>query len=495
MAKKKIKKSSKYNFNVKHFIYITIIISIIIGIVFLTREKPAEAAASFYTNQVTPNNEVRRGGPLIFDVMVLGQQAGDSVNTGIEYDKNKLRIDNIEAGLLGPITWEPIADNNDKARIIITNANVAATGDNQQFARIHFTIIDQTDETDAQGRGFVELCTTFVPDVEPPTRTPSTVTTSTPQPTTNTNNPTNVVNTPIPTRGNEPAPTTIPISNLDKTKLCIPLEVNGSPADKMDFIFIPLNYDNYDIFAEQAQLAVQRMGETNLSQYRTEVLDKINWYMLNNDHESIPAQYRGRAITPEEQDGYMSAVHRLCPHDRYVYFVDAEWLATESGATIGGSAYLYTGLIFAARSVYDANSNIFPHEWGHAAAGLIDEYDAGRWFESSDPTTGYNCTRTPNNQNPGPDPCPWGRCDNSVNDPKFKQVCPQWDCNQIECDALQRELFANAGCYQRCSSQNAYRPVPLSIMDAALPGAGEDIMKFSGPSLYSIIQYTFGNYR
>ncbi len=498
MAKKKSKKYSLFKLHLKHFIYFFIVISIIITAIFLTKEQPAEAAASFYLNRVTPANEVKRGGPIVYDVMVLGQNAGDSVNTGIEFDRRKLRVDNIDAGELGSINWNPIADNGDKSRIVISNGNVSTSGDHKQFARVHFTIIDQTDEKDAQGRGFVELCSIFDPGTSAPTSIPNT---SIPQPTNSGNNPTTqptlIQNTPIPTKVNEPIPTAVPVDNLDMSKLCIPLEVNGSPADKMDMILMPVNYapNEYGTFIQHAQLAIQRLGETNLSSYRNEVLSKMNWYVINTSHSSIPAEYRNKKIESAETYNFINSVLRLCPHDRHITFVNAQVLENPDGAKIGGSATLYGGLIFAAQSVLDPNSNIFAHEWGHAAAGLIDEYDAGKWFTSNDPTTGYNCTKTPNNLNPGPDPCPWGMCDNSLNDPKFKQVCPQWDCNQMECDALQKELFANAGCYQRCSSQNGYRPAPISVMDAVFPGVSDDITKFNGPSLYSIIQYTFTKYK
>src|SRR5690606_9484284 len=135
-------------------------------------------------------------------------------------------------------------------------------------------------------------------------------------------------------------------------------------------------------------------------------------------------------------------------------------------------------------SVYDPTSNVFAHEWGHAAAGLIDEYDAGKWFEGGDSTTGFNCTRVPNE--PNQDPCPYGDCRGDVNSDTYKTACPVWDCNKRECNDLQRSLFANAGCYQRCSSQNGYRAAAISIMDAVIPEAGEDITRFNGPSLYSI---------
>lgn len=495
MAKKKSKKSS-FTFNIKHFMYLFIIITLILTVVFVTKERPAEAAASFYVNQVTPAGEVRRGGPLVFDVMVLGQSAGSAVNTGVEFDNRKLRLDSIEAGVLGEITWEPIADEGDKGRVVIHNSNVTSAQEHTQFARVHFTIIDQTDEVDEQGRGFIELCTTFDPDIDTPTSTPpqgNPPTTNPSQPT-----PTSIVgqptNTPVP-QTNQPTPTPILSNNLDKSKLCIPLHINGSTADKMDFILIPMNYPNYDTFVDQAQLAIQRMGETNLSQYQQEVLSKMNWYLLNTHHNSIPVQFRGRAINENEQESFMSAVQGLCPHDRYVYFVNEETMLAPGGYAIGGSALLYEGFIVAARNLYDPRSNVFQHEWGHAAAGLIDEYDAGRWYQSNDPKTAYNCTRTPNQHNPRPDPCPYGHCNDSVNDQKYKTVCPQWDCTQMQCDALQRELFKDAGCYQRCSSQQGYRPAPLSIMDAAVGVNTDDLLKFNGPSLYSIIQYTFTKYR
>jgi hypothetical protein len=294
----------------------------------------------------------------------------------------------------------------------------------------------------------------------------------------------------------EPNPTAVPQKDLDISKLCIPLEIHGSPADNMDMIMIPINYEagDFNRFSTDAQKAIGQLNNTNLSSFRPEVLDKMNWYLLNTANEQIPQEYRNRKIGESEFENFLLATLRLCPHDRYVVFINADSLSQE-GAEILGSAILYEGFVFAARSVDVPNSNVFAHEWGHASSGLLDEYDAGKWFAGGSATTGYNCTRDPSSSNPVPDPCPRGSCNASVNDTKYKQTCPQWDCTKIECDSLQKELFAGAGCYQRCSSQNAYRPAPLSIMDAYIPSAGPDITKYNGPSLYSIIKYTFGNYR
>ncbi len=502
MAKRKSKKQSQHKLHIWHFVLLFILLSSLLTGLFLKYGNSALAAPSFYLKRVTVG-EAKRGGTLEYNVMVLGQTEGSALNTGIAFDKRKLKLDAVDSGELGDVSWQAIADDGDKSRIVITNAKVNSGEDSKQFARLHFTIIDATDEKNEAGQGFTEICSIFDPEGSYPTSIPEAD--SSPQPTAQ-------ANTPAPTRTSEPSPTPIPQSNVDLSKLCIPLEIHGSSADKLDYIIIPSNYDpaRFDLAIQDAQAAIEQLGGTNLSGFRNEVLNKINWYILNINHERMPAQYRNTRITSNvlepakgksEIEIYRDAVIDLCTKDRYAVQINASELIvqgydpvtnTTGNYTILGSSNLETGFHFAARTLDFPNSNVFAHEWGHATAALLDEYNAGKWVSPGDNHAGYNCTLDPNT--PNKDPCPNGFCEGEENNSIYKAPCPAWDCSKTQCDDLQKELFADAGCYQRCSSSSGYRSQPLSIMDAYVPGAGSDLTKYNGPSLYSIIKFAFGNY-
>ena len=477
--------------NKAHFLPIFIGILIALGLLYILYSRydhDVQAVPSYSLNVLTPSDQIRNGGTLEFGINVAQYRAGERLRIGANFDSRKLKLDTVVNGDVGSVSWS-IEGDGDKKNIILTAAPVDQNYDTSiRFAILKFTIDDQSGETNAEGRGFTEVCTLFTPDDDENTPVPSDA-----QPTTQ---PSGLTEEPTEPPESFPSPTPIEASDLDREKLCIPLEVNGSPADKMDWVFYPINYETNDFntFFEESHLAVSRLAGTNLSGYKREVLDKQNWYIFNPSHSGVPAQYRNKKVTSENMNEYLRAVEPLCPHDRFVILVGNVEYLNDNGNIIGGQAAFYIGMIYPAKGLYMTEGNGFAHEWGHAAAALMDEYDAGQWISGGDPTTGFNCTRDPSDAGPAGDPCPRGQCTSQADDAKYQKACPKWDCNVKECTDLEKSLFADAGCYPRCSSQQGYRPNKISLMDGLVFGAGPDVLKFNGVSLYSIIKYTFGKY-
>ncbi len=467
-------------------------LSITLGLLFYLYSNlnhDVQAVPSYSLIVLTPGEQIRNGGTLEFGINVAQYTAREELRIGAEFDSRKLRLDSVVNGELGEVTWS-VEGEGDEKKIILNAAPVNQDHDTTiRMAILRFTIDDQTGETNADGRGYTEVCTLFTPDDSRGTPIPTDE-----QPTAQ---PTSASAEPTEPPQAFPSPTPIEASDLDREKLCVPLEVNGSPADKMDWVFYPINYEpnDFDTFFEESHLAVSRLAGTNLSGYKREVLDKQNWYIFNPAHSSVPAQYRNKKISNENMNEFLKAVQPLCPNDRFIILVGNVEYLNDNGNIIGGQAAFYIGMIYPAKGLYMTEGNGFAHEWGHAAAALMDEYDAGQWISGGDATTGFNCTREPSASGPVGDPCPRGQCTSQADNAQYLKACPKWDCSLKECTDLEKRLFEGAGCYPRCSSQQGYRPNKISLMDGLVFGAGPEVLKFNGVSLYSIIQYTFGRYR
>lgn len=472
-------------------------IALVIGIYYyVTNVSDVKGFSTFEIQTRTPADQIARQRPLAFEISISGNTSATE-ETGVRYDGRKLRLERIEPGQAGEVIREDLPDEGNDKVMILRTRTAGINSERRSFATLHFMLIDETDETNSEGLGFANICTLFNPGSSNQDDDPEPTTIITNRPTSPQASPT-IQGGNLPTQSG-PTPTTIPAGDLDTSQICIPLEVNGSPADKMDIVFFPYLYQSsqYDRYYTEAQLAVRRLKSTNLSQYQSEVLGKMNWYVLNPTHARIPAEFRGKEITTEEEyRRFVAAVMPLCPNDRYIILTNSPWLVMPDGGIAGGVASLYEGAEIPVGVLYRENDNAFAHEWGHMAAGLLDEYDAGKWLSGEGSTAGYNCTLTGSDLNPQGDPCPNGSCSTNVNNPMYQKACPQWDCSQKDCTTLERELYAGAGCYPRCSTGRAFRPDPVSLMDAMLPTtAGPEALEFNGPSLYSIIEYTFGLYR
>ncbi len=481
---------SKIRENPYHFVII--FLAGFIGVfssAFLAKDRVSLVYAKpLYTLRVlTPADQIRNGGELEFGIELSRYKAGERLLIGASFDARKLKLQEVKKGGLGEIEWV-IQQQGDEGRIIIRGQPLQRNLDSAGLlAVLRFRIDDKTGEVNEQGFGYTELCTLFTPEEDPFAEeedSPTPAATATPRL----------------GRRQEPGSGAERLWNfakVDKSKLCIPLVVNGSPADKMDWVIFPVNYepDEYDKFFQESRLGLIRLAETNLSEYKEEVLDKMNWYMLNPAHPDIPEQYRGKKITQENLREFLAAVYNLCPKDRYVVLVGNVELLKVGGAYIGGEAAFYIGFIYPAGGLYQRDFNTFAHEWAHAAAGLMDEYNTGQWVATDDPQTAYNCALEPAENTPSQDPCPDGLCTRQADDPSYASPCPKWDCSARECSELEEKLLSQAGCFPRCSIQQAYRPAKISIMDRMIPGADEQILRFNGPSLYSIVEFAFGRYR
>lgn len=256
----------------------------------------------------------------------------------------------------------------------------------------------------------------------------------------------------------------------DPTKLCIPLKINGSQADKMDTLIIPLNFSNSErtsgLTYTLAQRAVQKMNDTNLSQYPKEILNKMNWYMLNVGHPDFPLeelkQFEKTGLS--ESDYKQNALSfgrtaNFCGRDRFMIIIKGQ---SESGFAVRGVG----GVTFS--SSIEGPYTTFVHEWGHAVGDLMDEYE-----NTNETHIAANCSV-------------------SGNGIMVENSCPQWDCTKTQCSPLAKRLLGGLSCYPRCGKTNYFRPMKNSIMDNPYTPGGT---VFSGPSLVHLIEKVFANYK
>lgn len=308
--------------------------------------------------------------------------------------------------------------------------------------------------------------------------------------------PTVVISTPVAT--DTPAPTVTPSVSptpagtealLDFSKLCMPLEVNGSQADKMDMMIIPLNFKD-DVFETEMPLAANRAKEslrrTNLNNYENEVLKKMNWYVLNIYHPDFDEGNLNGTYDGTKNGIFNFALNyaNYCGKDRFMVIFKTESPELISSAIVG-----YGGLVFTT-DLMQSDQLVFAHEWGHAVGDLVDEYLSGE----ADP--GINCTDegtqaaqtaticAANN----PDPT----CISEYDNPAFKTACPAWDCNFITCSPLARELLKDTGCYPKCGVGEHFRPAYNSTMRWQDYSEGQN---YNGPSLVHMIEKVFSQYR
>jgi len=296
-----------------------------------------------------------------------------------------------------------------------------------------------------------------------------------PSPTPNFVSPTvTVVTTPVVTPTtlptNQPQATPTPISDRDQA--CIPIEVNGSSSDKLDIVIYGGDYtpDLFPFFLVDAQRAVDELRRTNLTNYQSQILNKMNWYVFNN------IKILGNKTLTKDDAQAIVATQTTCPQDRYLILVNKMYVGGVSRMGIGGAV--------GRGSFNNPNYLVSAHEWGHYVGFLSDEYDAGKYFTS-------NCTTQPSDSKPIRDPCPddgISACTNE-NDPIYAEPCPAWDCSKKSCDTLQQQLYLGSGCYPRCGIVGAYRARPQSVMDRSFfSNVTDDTGKFNGPSLYNIIR-------
>ena len=437
---------------------IFIVIAIIIGAwFFYSFSQKTFAAASFMIGTITPQNEIRRGGELAFMGSSLNQKRGEELVVGVEYEGLKLELVSVEAANIGKVSWKEADPNGDKKRIVVSGvATTDAVGaTSTPFARVNFRIIDQISP---QGEGFTEVCALFdVIEGETNTPTPTTFQQSPQQP---------PQQSPSPPDSQPPTP----VSNLDRTLACIPLNVHGSPSDKLDILIIASGYQDFELFLSHAVRAVSEFENTNLIKYRREILDKINWYVYN--HQKID----GHPLSKEEVD-FIAMESTTCPKDRFLILEDAS-------DKISGISKFGVGGIVRSGSFQSQNFIVSAHEWGHYVGFLADEYLSN--------TLGLgNCTTEPSDADPRNDPCPEQepyQCSNK-DALEYKAPCPAWDCSKIDCTPLMKTLYQGSGCYPRCGVPNAYRPQAQSPMDRSMffPGRTVETYQFNGPSLYSII--------
>ena len=282
--------------------------------------------------------------------------------------------------------------------------------------------------------------------------------------------------TPTTSPPTQPQATPTPISGNDDyiNQACIPIKVNGPSSDKLDIVIYGGDYapEQFPLFLNDAQRAVDELTRTNLVNYQSQILNKMNWYVFNNIKV-----IGNRPLTKDDAQAIVPT-QTSCPQDRYLILVNDPFR--------GGISYFGLGGAVGRGSFDDQNWIISAHEWGHYVGILSDEYNAGGYYPS-------NCTTEPSDQRPQGDPCPEEVACTDENNPKYIKPCPAWDCSLRSCDALQQQLFPGSGCYPRCGLDLAYRARPQSVMDRSMfYNITDDTRKFNGPSLYNIIKQLEG---
>ncbi len=444
-----------------------------------------EAAPIYNLQIVTPREQIRNGGEVQFSINMAQYKAGEEMEVGVKYDGRKLRLDSVEGGEVGQVAWNEIPSAEGEKRFVITANPLGQTYDAEvRFALVRFTITDTTGETNSDGRGFTELCTLFNPDtvqptdpVENPTQDPVVQPTSVPTENSDSDIP--------PPQGGQvvtptypPQPTRLPTQNFDQ--LCVPLNVRGSSGDKLDIVVIPAHFspEQYDIFLQYAQAAVDDLIKTNLTDYDEEIVNKMNWYAFNN------TVYNNRTLSFDEAFYDIGMNQKPCAADRFLV------IEHSSPEEVEGWAFLYVGgmVTTGALQVYNP---IAAHEWGHFVGGFNDEYDEGGESEELP-----NCTYDGGSLSSRQDPCPEDQplCPDDQMPAENRIACPKWDCNQRECTPLEQLMYQDVGCYPRCYNSDGFRPRPKSIMDTQTIGAPDNFV-FHGPALVHLIQEVFANYR
>ena len=455
------------------------------GYIFLRSTSPVQAA-DFTIRVITPSDQIKRGGEVQFAISVANTSTSES--TGVKYDKRKLELLSVDPGETGPIERQDIADDGNNARMILTASQIVNSTATRRFAVLRFRIIDQTSEVNEQGLGFTQICTLFDVTVSPtpPTATSTRVPTSprssvspTQQATVAPVIPTvttSFTTSPTTSPSTQPQATPTPISENDDyiNQACIPIKVNGPSSDKLDIVIYGGDYapEQFPLFLNDAQRAVDELTRTNLVNYQSQILNKMNWYVFNNIKV-----IGNRPLTKDDAQAIVPT-QTSCPQDRYLILVNDPFR--------GGISYFGLGGAVGRGSFDDQNWIISAHEWGHYVGILSDEYNAGGYYPS-------NCTTEPSDQRPQGDPCPEEVACTDENNPKYIKPCPAWDCSLRSCDALQQQLFPGSGCYPRCGLDLAYRARPQSVMDRSMfYNITDDTRKFNGPSLYSIIKHLEG---
>jgi hypothetical protein len=481
--KKKLKKNPKF-FKLTKLHVILFLVAVLVGVYYyVTAVSDVKGFSNFEIQTLTPADQIARQSPLSFGVFISGNTS-ESEETGVRYDGRKLRLDRIEPGLAGEVIREDRPDEGNNKVVILRTNTAAISAERRLFATLHFTLIDQTDEENAEGMGFTEICTLFDPgDNQNPVVTPTVGTSATRAPGTSVSSavPTASATQPTVPPGESEDP--VDPTALDTSLTCIPLKVNGLSSDKLDILVISSGYaqDEFNLFLSHAARSLQELESTNMVQYRAQTLDKMNWYIYNH------IKVEGRAITHDEALSIASS-SATCPKDRYLILVKDDQM-------VGGISNLYYGGMVGSGAFLHPQYLVAAHEWGHFVGQLNDEYPGAPVITGRDIG---NCSLQGSDMNPQGDPCSEIAQYSCVNEntEEYTKPCPMWDCSKITCTSEMRSLFQNAGCYPRCGSESAYRPRPHSVMDRSmfLQTHMTDTESYNGPSLY-LIMNILNNYR
>ncbi|MEA2036919.1 MAG: M64 family metallopeptidase, partial [Nanoarchaeota archaeon] len=201
--------------------------------------------------------------------------------------------------------------------------------------------------------------------------------------------------------------------------LCIEMQYNGNPADKLDILFIGDDYSEYELSMFRGDANSFMNGLLSYEPFKSQ-RNKINVYRIDNTQDlgcNYNCQGIGRAICCDNAKVAQASVH--CPKDYTIVIVNSN---DYGGAASGGLAVSYRG-----------DYKVAVHEFGHSFAGLMDEYNTGQYISG----------------------VPWGS--NCAPD----SSCSKWsDLKGVE----------GVGCFKGCTADNWYRPIHSTSVMMDLKG-------------------------
>jgi len=166
------------------------------------------------------------------------------------------------------------------------------------------------------------------------------------------------------------------ISISDKPS-CTPVEISGTPEDKMDLVIVADQYPSFDGFSNLVNSAKNYLFAIKPFDVQK---SKINIHRVNSPVNFRCAGYGSSAVDANKYCSYSYIYNAasVCPLDTPVVFVNTSgrsWASKRSFAVVfGGSA------------------SVMVHEFGHSFAGLDDEYvESAASIATSTVAASINC--------------------------------------------------------------------------------------------------------
>lgn len=193
----------------------------------------------------------------------------------------------------------------------------------------------------------------------------------------------------------------VEISSNDKEVECINVIYNGDPKNKVDIVFLGVNYNNNEDFGTDVQSYIDELYDVEpYSSSKT----KFNFYRID-EFRDLSCRETDKIVCDEFK---VKELALKCPNDFIVVLDKKSFLSMLRSTAYSNIVNLNTA----------DTKTVLTHEFGHSIGGLGDEYVYGDFSGIEFP----NCDFSP---------------------------CDKWNKN---------------GCYEGCSSSLYYRSTESSIM-------------------------------